>query len=60
MATLNRDEAWTLTFRYDGSRDASTLAGDHRDWSAIRAWAEQVADDLVPGSGPRSSDAAPS
>jgi menaquinone-dependent protoporphyrinogen oxidase len=48
-ATLDRDEAWTLTFRYDGSRDVSTLGGDHRDWNAIRAWAERVADDLVPG-----------
>jgi menaquinone-dependent protoporphyrinogen oxidase len=59
-ATLDRDEAWTLTFRYDGSRDVSTLGGDHRDWNAIRAWAEQVADDLVAGSAPRSPDAAPS
>ena len=57
MATISQDEAWTLTFRYDGSRDASTLGGDHRDWSAIRAWAEQVADDLriVSGQGPRQS-----
>lgn len=46
MATINQEEAWTLSFRYDGSRHASTLAGDHRDWNAIRAWAEQVADDL--------------
>ena len=33
--------------------DPFTLDGDHRDWNAIRAWAEQVADDLVPGSVPR-------
>jgi menaquinone-dependent protoporphyrinogen oxidase len=49
MATLNQDEAWTLTFRYDGAKDASSLSGDHRDWNAIRAWAEQIADDLAPG-----------
>ena len=60
MTTINPDEAWTLTFRYDGSRDPSTLGGDHRDWNAIRAWAEQIADDLIPGSVPRSPDAAPS
>ena len=60
MAAINQDEAWTLTFRYDGSRDPSTLGGDHRDWNAIRAWAEQIADDLLPGSVPQSSDAAPS
>lgn len=59
MTTINQDEAWILAFRYDGSRDASTLAGDHRDWKAIRAWAEQLADDLVPGSVPRSPGAAP-
>ncbi len=50
MTTINQDEAWTLTFRYDGGRDPFTLSGDHRDWNAIRAWAEQVADDLVTGS----------
>jgi len=47
MTTINQDEAWTLAFRYDGSSDASGLAGDHRDWNAIRAWAEAVGDDLV-------------
>ena len=51
-ATLTPDESWTLTFRYDGSRDPSALHGDHRDWNAIRAWAEQVADDLRSVSGP--------
>jgi menaquinone-dependent protoporphyrinogen oxidase len=60
MTTINQDEAWTLAFRYDGSRDPFTLGGDHRDWNAIRAWSEQIADDLVPGSVPRSPDAAPS
>ena len=59
-ATLNQDEAWTLTFRYDGSKGASTLAGDHRDWNAIRAWSEQIADDLLPRSAPRSPDTTPS
>jgi menaquinone-dependent protoporphyrinogen oxidase len=45
--TLSPDETWTLTFRYDGARNPATLSGDHRDWNAIGAWAEQVADDLV-------------
>ncbi len=58
--TINPDEAWTLTFRYDGNSDPLALAGDHRDWKAIRAWAEQIADDLRPGSAPRSPDATPS
>jgi menaquinone-dependent protoporphyrinogen oxidase len=53
MATIDQDEAWTLTFRYDGGSDAFSLVGDYRDWKLIGAWAEQVADDLVPGSSPR-------
>jgi menaquinone-dependent protoporphyrinogen oxidase len=53
MATIDQDEAWTLTFRYDGGSDAFSLVGDYRNWESIRAWAEQVADDLVPGSSPR-------
>jgi menaquinone-dependent protoporphyrinogen oxidase len=60
MTTIDHEEAWMLTFRYDGGKDPFTLVGDHRDWNAIRAWAEQIADDLVPGSVPRSPDAAPS
>jgi menaquinone-dependent protoporphyrinogen oxidase len=60
MTTINPDEAWTLTFRYDGGRDPFTLGGDHRDWNAIRTWAEQIADDLVPGSASRSPDTTPS
>jgi menaquinone-dependent protoporphyrinogen oxidase len=47
LATINEDELWTLTFRYDGSKTAATMAGDHRDWKLIRAWAEEVADDLA-------------
>jgi menaquinone-dependent protoporphyrinogen IX oxidase len=46
LATINQDEIWTLTFRYDGSKPAATMAGDHRDWKLIRDWAEQVAADL--------------
>lgn len=48
-ATINPEEAWTLTFRYDGAGDPFRLAGDHRDWASIRAWAERIADDLAPG-----------
>lgn len=31
MTTINQDEAWTLAFRYDGSRDPFVLGGDHRN-----------------------------
>lgn len=46
LATINEDERWTLTFRYDGRENLDRLAGDFRDWATIRDWAEQVAADL--------------
>lgn len=46
LATINEEEVWTLTFRYDGSKTPAQLAGDYRDWEKIRDWAEQVAADL--------------
>lgn len=46
LATINEDERWTLTFRYDGREDLDRLAGDFRDWKKIGDWAEQVAADL--------------
>lgn len=53
LATINQDEIWTLTFRYDGSRPPASMSGDHRNWKAIRAWADQVADDLEATTGRR-------
>lgn len=46
LATINEDERWTLTFRYDGRENLDRLAGDFREWDKIRDWAEQVAADL--------------
>lgn len=46
LAMINDDEVWMLTFRYDGGKSPETMAGDYRDWKLIRAWADQVADDL--------------
>ncbi|MBI5366517.1 MAG: flavodoxin [Planctomycetes bacterium] len=46
LATLRMDESWTLTFRYDGRESPARLAGDHRDWKLIRAWADGVAAEL--------------
>jgi menaquinone-dependent protoporphyrinogen oxidase len=46
LATIDQEELWTLTFRYDGGKTLEMLAGDYRDWKLIRAWADQVADDL--------------
>jgi menaquinone-dependent protoporphyrinogen oxidase len=51
-ARLDPQDTWTLAFRYDGPTAPIRLLGDHRDWPAIRAWAEQVADDLGAGSAP--------
>jgi menaquinone-dependent protoporphyrinogen oxidase len=45
-AQLGPDESWILSFRYDGADLPSRLAGDHRDWSAIKSWANEVAADL--------------
>jgi menaquinone-dependent protoporphyrinogen oxidase len=42
-AQLKPDESWILSFRYDGADLPARLAGDHRDWSAIEAWANEVA-----------------
>lgn len=46
LATINEEETWTLTFRYDGRKTLADHAGDYRDWDKIRDWAEQVAADL--------------
>jgi menaquinone-dependent protoporphyrinogen oxidase len=46
LVTINEDERWTLTFRYDGRENLDRLAGDYRDWDKIRDWAEQAANDL--------------
>jgi menaquinone-dependent protoporphyrinogen oxidase len=53
LATINEDERWTLTFRYDGRENLDRLAGDFRDWEKIRDWAEQAAADLKPSSNRR-------
>lgn len=43
LATINEDERWTLTVRYDGRENLDRLAEDYRDW------AEQVAVDMQSG-----------
>lgn len=49
LDAIDKDEVWTLSFRYDGAKTPASLAGDYRDWNAIRAWAEQVAVNLNSG-----------
>jgi hypothetical protein len=56
---IGPNDAWTLNFRYDGKSAPFAQGGDHRDWNAIRAWAEQIADDLLAGSAPRTARSAP-
>lgn len=53
LTTINEDELWTLTFRYDGRKNLERLASDHRDWDKIHDWAEQVAADMETLSKPR-------
>ena len=45
-AMISQNELWLLTFRYDGDKPPSKMAGDFRDWPRIRAWADEVAADL--------------
>jgi len=47
LDAIDKDEEWTLSFRYDGKKTPADLAGDYRDWDGIRTWAEQVASDLA-------------
>lgn len=43
------DERWTLAARYDGSGTPGSYNHDFRNWDVIKAWAQRVADALLPG-----------
>lgn len=47
LNAINWDERWTLAARYDGSAAPGSFNRDFRDWNAIRAWADKVADSLL-------------
>jgi menaquinone-dependent protoporphyrinogen oxidase len=49
MSAIDWDERWTLAARYDGSAAPGSFNRDFRDWNAIRAWADKVADSLLTG-----------
>lgn len=49
MSSIDWDERWTLAARYDGSAAPGSFNRDFRDWNAIRAWADKVADSLLIG-----------
>lgn len=51
MGSIDWNERWTLAARYDGRAAPDSFNRDFRDWDAIRAWADQVADALLPGAG---------
>lgn len=43
---INMEDRWTLALHYDGRLVPNTLDADFRDWGAIRAWADQIAERL--------------
>lgn len=48
LNAVDWEERWTLAARYDGKEPPGSYNHDFRDWKAIRAWANQVADKLLP------------
>jgi len=46
LQNVDWHERWTLSARYDGSSWPSNFDGDFRDWDKIRAWANQIVQDI--------------
>lgn len=47
--TIDWNERWTLSARYDGKELPGSRNDDFRDWNAIRAWTTQVRDQILDG-----------
>jgi menaquinone-dependent protoporphyrinogen oxidase len=45
---IDWNERWTLAARYEGDTLPGSRNDDYRDWSAIRAWATHLRDELMP------------
>jgi menaquinone-dependent protoporphyrinogen oxidase len=43
LQSVDWNERWTLSARYDGSTWPSSFEGDFRDWEAIHAWGVKIA-----------------
>ena len=48
LDAVDWEERWILAARYDGLQPPGTFNNDFRNWSAIEAWATQVAEMLLP------------
>jgi menaquinone-dependent protoporphyrinogen oxidase len=46
LDSIDLNERWTLSLRYDGQEVPGTLSDDFRDWDAIRQWALATAERL--------------
>jgi menaquinone-dependent protoporphyrinogen oxidase len=46
LESINWDERWLLSVRYDGAEVPGSFNKDYRDWHAIAAWANKVAHEL--------------
>ncbi|HSS96135.1 MAG TPA: flavodoxin domain-containing protein [Terriglobales bacterium] len=48
LSTIDWNERWTLAARYDGDALPGTRNDDYRDWDAIRTWAKNIREELMP------------
>lgn len=48
LESIDWNERWTLSARYEGKELPGTHNDDYRDWNAIRAWTTNVRDRLSP------------
>jgi menaquinone-dependent protoporphyrinogen oxidase len=46
LDTINWDERWLLSLRYDGMERPAFLNKDFRDWEVIAAWGNKIAREL--------------
>ncbi|MEO8610462.1 MAG: flavodoxin domain-containing protein [Chloroflexota bacterium] len=48
LSIIDWNERWTLAARYDGDALPGARNDDYRDWNAIRTWAKQIREALMP------------
>ena len=48
LAAIDWNERWTLAARYDGDALPGSRNDDYREWDAIRTWAKNIREELMP------------